>query len=415
MKESLEEFYNGILGIESPWEVVSISRDSKSRTVTARVQYRKGIHLICPKCEADSKLYDHRIRRWRHLDSCNHKTIIEALVPRVQCSEHGVVQLSVIWAEKNSRFTAEFEAAVLIWLKEDPISTVAYNFDISWDEVDGIMKRAVRRGLKRRQKSNPDHIGIDETAFQKRHEYVTVILDKSKDVVIDILDDRKAQTLNNWLKEQDISDLTTLKSISMDMWDPFINAVKANFENSEDLIAFDRFHVAQHFGKAVDKVRAQENRGFKQTGKENPLTRTKYQWLRNSHKTDNRTTKRKEFLQLTQLNLKTARAWRIKEAASMLWGYTYMGAAEREWKKLLGWISRCRLKPMIKVGNMIRRYFWGILNAIKLKINNSMLEAKNSKIQKIKRMACGFRNRERFKNSILFHLGGLDIMPVSTR
>ncbi|MCP4103661.1 MAG: ISL3 family transposase [Lentisphaerae bacterium] len=415
MKESLEEFYNGILGIEPPWEVVSISRDSESRIVTAQVHYKKEISLTCPKCKAESKLYDHRKRRWRHLDSCNHKTIIEALVPRIRCSEHKVVQLPVAWAEKNSRFTAEFEMAVLIWLKEDPISTVANNFDISWDEVDGMMKRAVKRGLERRKKSKPAHIGIDETAFQKRHEYVTVILDKDKDVVIDVLDDRKAKTLNNWLKQQDISDLSTLKSISMDMWDPFINAVKSNFENAHDLIAFDRFHVAQHLGKAVDKVRAQENRVFKQAGKDNPLTRTKYQWLRNSHKTDNRATKRKEFLQLTQLNLKTARAWRIKEAASMLWNYTYMGAAVKEWKKLLGWISRCRLKPMIKVGKMIRRYFWGILNAIKLKINNSMLEAKNSKIQKIKRTACGFRNRERFKNSILFHLGGLDIMPVPTQ
>lgn len=415
MKESLEQFYNGILGIESPWEVVSISRDSESRIVTAQVHYKKEIILICPKCGAKSKLYDHRMRRWRHLDSCNHKTIIEALVPRVTCPEHGVEQLPVMWAEKNSRFTAEFETAVLVWLKEDPISTVACNFDISWDEVDGIMKRAVRRGLKRRQKSRPEHIGIDETAFQKRHEYVTVILDKDKDVVIDILNDRKAKTLNDWFKQQDICDLSNLKSISMDMWDPFINAVKGNFENADELISFDRFHVAQHFGKAVDKVRAQENRLFKQTEKDNPLTRTKFQWLRNSHKTDNRATKRKEFIQLTQLNLKTARAWRIKEAASMLWDYTYMGVAKKEWKKLLGWISRCRLKPMIKVGNMIRRYFWGILNAIRLKVNNSMLEAKNSKIQKIKRMACGFRNRERFKNSILFHLGGLDMMPVPTQ
>jgi transposase len=415
MKESLEEFYNGILGIESPWEVVSISRDTESRIVTAIVHYKKEILLKCPKCEAESKLHDHRKRKWRHLDSCNHKTMIEASVPRVRCSEHGVVQLPVAWAEKNNRFTVEFESAVLIWLKEDPISTVANNFDISWDEVDGIMRRSVKRGLKRREKSKPAHIGIDETSFQKRHEYVTVILDKEKDIVIDILDDRKAKTLKDWFEQQEISDLSTIKSISMDMWDPFINAIKANFENAQKLIAFDRFHVAQHFGKAVDKIRAQENRMLRLSGKNNPLTRTKFQWLKNSHKTDNRSTKRKDFLQLTQLNLKTSRAWRIKEVASMLWNYTYMGVARKEWMKLLGWISRCRLKPMIKVGRMIRRYFWGILNAIRLKINNSMLEAKNSKIQKIKRMACGFRNRERFKNAILFHLGGLDIMPVSTQ
>ncbi len=64
---------------------------------------------------------------------------------------------------------------------------------------------------------------------------------------------------------------------------------------------------------------------------------------------------------------------------------------------------------------MIRYYFWGILNAIRLKANNSMLKAKNARIQKIKNMTCGFRNRDRFKNSILFHLGGLDMMPVATR
>ena len=415
MKESLEEFYNGILGIESPWEVVSISRETKTRVVTAHVHYKKNVRLQCPKCKTESKLHDHRKRSWRHLDSCNHKTIIEASVPRVRCPEHGVTQLPVVWAEKNSRFTLEFESMVLLWLKEDPISTVAKNFGLSWDGVDGIMSRAVKRGLARREKTKPTCIGIDETSFQKRHEYVTVILDKDQDVVIDILDDRKAETLRNWFKTQDKSDFSVLKSISMDMWDPFINAVKSNFGNAQELIAFDRFHVAQHLGKAVDKIRAQENRIFHQSDKDNPLTRTKHQWLTNSQRTDNRSAKRRKFLQVTQLNLKTARAWRIKEAASLLWDYTYMGVAQKEWKKLLGWISRCRLKPMIRVGKMIRRYFWGILNAIRLRANNAMLEAKNSKIQKIKRIACGFRNRKRFKNAILFHLGGLDIMPLPTR
>lgn len=415
MKETLEEFYNAILGIESPWKVDSISRDSQTQIVTASVRYEQGTPLLCPECGTEGKLHDHRIRRWRHLDSCNHKTMIEASVPRVRCEEHGVKQVAVSWAERNNRFTVAFESAVLMWLKEDPISTVARNFDISWDEVDGIMARAVRRGLERRKKTKPSNIGIDETAYQKRHEYVTVILDKEKDVVLDVLDDRKAETLNIWFKTQEISDLTTLKSISMDMWDPFINAVKKNFENADKIIAFDRFHVAQYFGKAVDKVRAQENKLFESSGNQNPLKYSRFQWLKNSSRTDNRSSRRKEFLELTQMNLKTARAWRIKEAASLLWDYKYMGVAEKEWKKLLGWISRCQLTPMIKVGKMIRRYFWGILNAIKLKVNNSMLEAKNSKIQKIKKMACGFRNRKRFKNAVLFHLGGLDIMPVSTR
>ena len=203
MSESLEEFYTNLLGISGPWEVASIQRDSRSKEVTVIVEYSEKEPYLCPECGRTAKLHDHRKRRWRHLDSCNHKTLIEAEVPRVACEEHGVKQVPVNWAEKHSRFTHEFERAVLLWLTEDSISTVAENFSLSWDQVDRIMNRAVQRGLRRRKKSTPEHIGIDETAFQKRHEYVTVILDKDTDTVIDILDDRKAKTLNKWFTEQE--------------------------------------------------------------------------------------------------------------------------------------------------------------------------------------------------------------------
>lgn len=415
MSESLEEFYKNLLEISEPWEVAAIKRDSSTREVTAIIQLKADTELLCPLCGKVGTLHDHRTRRWRHLDSCNHKTMIEADIPRVSCAEHGIKQVNVSWAEKGSRFTLEFESTVLLWLKDDPISTVADNFGLSWDEVDGIMTRAVRRGLARRKKTTPKNIGIDETAFQKRHEYVTVILDKDSDVIIDILDDRKAETLRKWFATQEKSDFSAVTSISMDMWDPFINAVKSHFQDAQSLISFDRFHVAQHFCKALDKVRSEEHRMFTASQEKSPLARSKYQWLTNSKKTDNRSRRRREFLSLSRMNLKTARAWRIKEVAASLWNYKYMGAAERNWKQLLNWISHCRLKPIIAVGRMIRRFFWGILNAIRLKANNSMLEAKNARIQRIKKVACGFRNKERFKNAILFHLGGLDLKPVPTR
>lgn len=415
MSESLEEFYTNLLEITEPWEVSAIRRDSKTKEVTAIVSLRAGTELVCPVCGTVVKLHDHRSRKWRHLDSCNHKTLIEADIPRVSCPVHGIKQIPVSWAEKGSRFTLEFESTVLLWLKDDPISTVADNFGLTWDEVDGIMSRAVRRGLARREKTAPKNIGIDETAFQKRHEYVTVVLDKDNDVIIDILDDRKAETLKNWFRTQDKSDFSAVTSITMDMWDPFINAVKDHFVEAESLIAFDRFHVAQHFGRALDKVRAEEHRLLSTTCDKSLLLKSKHQWLTNSQRVDNRSGKRRAFLSLSRMNLKTARAWRIKETAASLWYFSYMGVAQKNWQLLLNWISRCQLAPMIAVGKMVRRFLWGILNAIRLKVNNSMLEAKNARIQRIKKIACGFRSRERFKNAILFHLGGLDLMPLPTR
>ena len=114
-----------------------------------------------------------------------------------------------------------------MWLQDSPISAVAENFGLSWDEADGIMRRAVNRGLSRRKQQEVKNLGVDETSYQKGHKYSTIILDKDRDSVIDVLDDRKAGTLETWLKTQQTVDLTGLASISMDMWDAYIKAVKA--------------------------------------------------------------------------------------------------------------------------------------------------------------------------------------------
>jgi transposase len=234
-----------------------------------------------------------------------------------------------------------------------------------------------------------------------------VLVDRKAGIVIDILDDRKKATLRKWLQANK-DQLHEVRSISMDMWEPFITAVQESIEGADDKICFDRFHVAGHFGKALDKVRATEHRELGGAG-DSPLTRTKHDWLRT--KANDAYKDKRAFLRLTRLNLKTARAWRIKEAASGLWSYSYRGVAERNWKALLGWIARCRLDSMIRVGKMVRNYLWGILNAIMLKVTNAIAESINATIQKIKARACGFRNRVRFRTAILFHKGGLSMLP----
>jgi transposase len=405
------ELYTKVLGVKPPWVISGVGLDLKQRTVTISVSYDTSVPVACPVCQGQASIYDHQKRRWRHLDTCQLSTLIECEVPRASCEDHGVKQLPVAWAEANGHFTALFEALAISWLKEASIAGVAQLLHLSWDEVAGIQQRAVNRGLKRRRKQPLKQIAIDETSFQKRHEYVTVILDRSRDVVIDVLDDRKAETLGGWLRDRPAHHLASVESVTMDMWDPFIKAVTDCIPEAGKKICFDRYHVAQHFGKALDKVRAQENRWFIQTQGASPLNGTKYDWQRNSGRTDNRG--RREFMGLSRLNLKTARAWAIKETAAQLWDYCYRGAAEKAWSELLGWIARCRLEPVKRVGRMVRQYFWGIMNAIIAGVSNAMAEAKNARIQRIKNMACGFRNRKRFRMAILFHLGGLKLMPAT--
>lgn len=403
------ELYTKLLGIRSPWSISGIKVNLKELSVLISVSYDESIPTACPVCNGHASIYDHQKRRWRHLDTMQFKTIIECDVPRVSCDDHGVKQLPVAWAEAKGHFTALFEALVISWLKESSISGVAELLNLSWDEVAGIQDRAVKRGLERRRRQPLKDIGIDETSFQKRHEYVTVILDRNRDIVLDVLDDRKAESLKDWMGDRPEHHLKSVRTVTMDMWDPYIKAVKNSIPDADTKIGFDRYHVAQHFGKALDKVRAQEHRQFLSVKGESPLSGTKYDWQRNAGQIDNRS--RPAFMSLSRSNLKTARAWAIKETAAKLWHYSYRSVAEKAWRELLGWISRCRLEPVKRVGKMVRQYLWGIINAIIAGVSNAMAEAKNARIQRIKNMACGYRNRKRFRMAILFHLGGLNLMP----
>jgi transposase len=196
----------------------------------------------------------------------------------------------------------------------------------------------------------------------------------------------------------------------MDMAAPYIRAVRDSFPNAGRILCFDRFHVAQLFGRALDAVRRKESACFSRAGKGNPLARTRFDWLRNNGRTDNRTARRRRFHALRRgalKNSRTARAWEIKEAASRLWDRTKGKDAVEEWKRLARRLAHSRISELKKLGRTIKAHLAGILNAVRMKADNAVAEARNSAIQRIKYMACGYRNKDRFSREILFRFGGL--------
>ena len=149
-----KDLYARILDIGAPWRVAEVELNLRQGEVVVHVEH-DGESLGCPECSQPARRYDTRQRRWRHLDTCQYRTIVAAEVPRVQCEHHQVKQIAVPWSEGRSRFTALFEALVIDWLREAAISAVAQQMGLSWDEVDGIMQRAVQRGLERREVQAP--------------------------------------------------------------------------------------------------------------------------------------------------------------------------------------------------------------------------------------------------------------------
>lgn len=406
------QLYATLLGLSGPWAVDRVEMEEKAGEVHVWVALPKGERWVCPECLAPAPIHDHQERRWRHLDTCQFKTVIHARVPRLNCPTHGIRQLTVPWAEPGSQFTALFEALAIDWLKQASVSAVAKYLRISWDEAAGIQGRAVRRGLARRDAVAPRSVGIDETAFQKRHEYVTVVSDLERGVVLAVADDRKQTSLDTFWQSLSPGQREAIEGVAMDMWGPYIQSTREHLPGADAKIVFDKFHVAQHLNVAVDLVRRSEHRRLLEQG-DSPLTRTKYDWLRHPG-----TLTHAEKCALAELRSRVerlGRAWALKEEAMKIFDLTASWAADRNFKTWLFAAMRSQLEPIKRVARMLRRHWGQLRNYFVHRITNAGAEAMNAKIQQVKARSRGFRNRERFREAIFFHCGGLDLYPASVR
>jgi len=406
------QLYQQILGIAAPWHVERVELCLEGGEVHVYLDHDPLANWACPECGTPSPLYDHDEKRcWRHLDTCQYRTILHAQAPRTRCGKHGVRVVRVPWAEPHSHFTALFERLAIDWLQAASQQAVADRLGLSWDEVHGIMQRAVRRGLARREREMIGYLGVDEKSFRKGHKYLTVVSDLSRGRVLYVAEDRKQSSLDGFWPTLTEEQKAWIQGVALDMWDPYVRSLRAHLPQAEEKMVFDKFHVSKHLGEAVDKVRRQEHKELRAEGDER-LKGTKFDWLKGRDRFD--LGEWREFCRLRRSNLRTSRAWALKEQAMKLWDFKYPKAAQNHFAWWYRWAAHSRLAPMIEKAKMLKNHLQNILTYLIHKITNATSESINSKIQWIKYTARGFRNVDNLKNAIYFHCGDLDLVPRPT-
>lgn len=90
-------------------------------------------------------------------------------------------------------------------------------------------------------------IGVDDWAFKKGRTYGTVIVDLERKQVIDLLPDREADTLAEWLKKH-----PEIKTVSRDRYGPYALGVKTGAPNASQVA--DRFHLLMNLGESAKRI-----------------------------------------------------------------------------------------------------------------------------------------------------------------
>lgn len=404
-----KDLYRQLLGLTVPWTVERVEMDIHQVRVDVHLAHAPGTRFACPECGSELSVYDHAGERsWRHLDSCQFRTVLHARAPRVHCPEHGVRQVRLPWAEPGGRFTILFEALAVDVLLATDVKKAATILGITWDEAWHIMERAVVRGRRAKPSAMPALIGVDEKAIAKGHRYMTLVCDLEQAAVEYISQDRKQASLENYFEAFEPEARQALQAISLDMWPPYINACRDKVPGADRKMVFDRFHIMRYVVDAVDKVRKREHKALLATG-DATLTKSKYLWLYSAENVPERS--RERFATLKKAQLKTARAWALKESLRELWNYSREGWARRFWQRWYFWATHSRLPPMIEAAKTIARHLPNVLTYFSHPITNAVAEGLNSKIATIQKRACGYRNADHFKIAIYFHCGGLNLWP----
>jgi transposase len=409
MDSELQKHYALLLGIGSPWEVKGVDLKLEEKKVEIELGWQWGAAAKCPECGRECSIHDCAPERiWRHLDTMQFTTLIRARAPRSNCPEHGVKTMQVPWAAPHGRFTLLFESfAVEVLLASASVSQACALLGIGWDTAQEIMRRAVKRGLGRRQLERLKYLGMDEKSFRRGQSYITLLTDLEESRVLDVVEDRTAEAAGQLWDTLSAEQKQAVEAVAVDMWEPFIQTIQTQVPEAD--IVHDKFHVSKYLGEAVDKVRRREHKELLAQGDET-LKGTRQLWLYNPQNFSPE--QAEEFSALKDLHLKVARAWAAKELFSKFWEYQEEGWARRFFKDWFGWVSRSRLKPVIEVAQMLKRHLENLLTYLRHHITNAVTEGLNSKIQSLKSAARGFRNFQNYRIRILFFCGKLNLYPL---
>jgi len=386
--------------------VLGAEIDRERDRVVVRGRRHGNAKLRCPSCNrlmgGETRWTRHE---WRHLALGPAACYVVADIREGRCPEHGRMVESVPWAWGRAKHTKSFDRQVASLVQVSNKSAAERMFDVSWRTVGRIVERVVDAYLPDDLLDDVTAIAVDETAYKRKHAYITVVTDLETGRVIWMGEGKSAETLGKFFEKLGPERAAEIELVCMDMSGAYRKAVEEHVPHAD--IVYDRFHIVKLLLEALDEVRREECRN---TGgiAGHPLKNTRFSLLRNPKFLKPKD--EEKIARVRHSNRRLTRAYELRVSFEDLWA---IEDEEEARDFLMRWTRSAlmsRLMPMRRFAKTIRDHLDGILGFFRYwRQTSGIAEGMNNKIQLAIHQAHGFRSLSALFAMVMLRCSGIDL------
>jgi transposase len=292
---------------------------SDRKSIEIAVRPRKGSKAVCSRCHEPAPGYDQLpARSFEFIPFWGFLVFLLYSMRRVDCRRcQAVVVEEVPWGDGKRTLTRAYMLFLARWARRLSWKETAEAFRTSWEKVFDAVEHVVTFGLEHRVLGQIDAIGVDEIQYAKGHKYLTLVyqIDLGVTRLLWIGKERTIESFQGFFKVIGDEIASKIVFVCSDMWEPYLKVIREKC--SEALHILDRFHIVAKMNKALDEVRAGESRRLAREGFMPVLKKSR--WLLLKREENLKTEQRFRLRDLLRYNLKTVRAYLLKQAFQQLW------------------------------------------------------------------------------------------------
>lgn len=387
----------------------SVELGDDGQTIHVMIVPRKGSRPFCSGCGQRRATYDtaREARFFAFTPILGFRVWLCYCMRRVNCQDCGAKVELVPWADGKHQICNAYRVFLARWAKRLSWTEVARIFGTSWNVVFRSIQWVVAYGLARRNLDDVKAIGVDEIAVRKGHKYLTVVyqIDAGARRLLWVGKERTAETFRGFFGMLGKRRTAALRFIASDMWRPYLDVIAEMAGNAIHVL--DRFHIVANLNKAIDQVRAEESRELRAQGYEPILKKTRWCFLK--RKRNLTETQRGKLRDVLRYDLRTVRAYLLKESLQAFWTFIFPGAAGWYLDQWCARAMRSRIEPIKKFARSLRSHRDLILNWFRARgeISSAVVEGLNTNAKLALRKARGFRSHEISEIALFHQLGRL--------